>query len=69
MKWVALVSLCAALIVKVTWSHSSYAIAIPLNAAAHRGLALNEVFFWLLLGAAGVCFLVWIFMATASPHR
>jgi hypothetical protein len=56
MKWLALGSLCAALVVKLAWRHSSSAIAIPWNANAHRGFALNAIVFWMLLGIAGVCF-------------
>jgi hypothetical protein len=53
MKWVATLAFALALIVKLTWRHSSWGLTIPMNATTHREvLSMNSLVFWILLAIA-----------------
>jgi hypothetical protein len=49
-KWIAMVALALAVIVKPAWRHSYTALAVPMNATTRRELiAMNSLAFWILL--------------------
>jgi hypothetical protein len=50
MKWVAILALALAVIVKLTWRHSSFGVALRMNVTMHREVCSpNSLVFWLLL--------------------
>jgi hypothetical protein len=48
MKWLAVIAFVLASLARFAW-HSSFGLAIRLNATTHRGYDINIVLFWILL--------------------
>jgi len=48
MKWVAIVIVALAIVLRFTW-HSSFALATALNDKVHRGYSISSIVFWSLL--------------------
>lgn len=58
MKWLSVSAFALAVLVRLTWRHSSYALAVREDATTHKGYSLNEVIFWALIVIGSALFVL-----------